>query len=103
MDTFQVCSWPVTCDPVISPVSHRCDLLITASSTLDIQIQVELEVLDVVYNLPTNPNVSPIMILSVMINRPCAWIPLTGENRSFISVTSLTFLIRKNLVWENWC
>jgi hypothetical protein len=34
---------------------------------------VELEVLDVVYNLPKNPKVGAMMIFSVMINRPCSW------------------------------
>ena len=75
----------LSCDTTaISHVTHRCDLFITGSSTLSIQIQVELEVLDVAYNLPTNPNERAIMIFSVMINRPCTWLPASGEYHTYI-------------------
>ena len=70
----------LSCDTTaISYVTHKCDLFITGSSSLSIQIQVELEVLDFAYNLPINPNERAIMIFSVMINRPCSWLPASGE------------------------
>jgi hypothetical protein len=42
-------------------------------------VQVELEVLDVAYNIPINPDQEALMILSVMINRPCTWLSPTSE------------------------
>jgi hypothetical protein len=65
--------------PAIPHFPHRCDLFITGSSTLALQLQVELEILDVAYNLPINPDEGAIMILSFMINRPCSWLPPSSE------------------------
>jgi hypothetical protein len=36
---------------------------------------VELEVYEVAYCIPEEPGDLPIVIFSVMINRPCAWLP----------------------------
>jgi hypothetical protein len=71
---------------------NRCDLHITAASTLNIQIQVELEVTDFVYSMPTSPNGEAVMIMSVMINRPCIW-ARNGCEFSFSSILILFSLL----------
>jgi hypothetical protein len=77
--------WSHSCDCSLIPhFSHRCDLFITASSTLSIQVQVELEVLDVAYNFPSNPKEVPIIIFSVMINRPCTWLTPSRKQCTYI-------------------
>jgi hypothetical protein len=63
-------------------IGHRCDLHITGSFTLDIEIQVELEVTHVAYSALREKDKRALMIFSVMINRPCSW---AGNNSEHLS------------------
>jgi hypothetical protein len=67
----------------------RCELHITGSYSIDIDIQVELEVTHVAYSVLREHDKRALMIFSVMINRPCAWAANNSEYLShFPNVTN---------------
>jgi hypothetical protein len=62
-------------------------VVIKAAAVLNIQMQVELEVLDVAYCMPTTAkDGEAVIIFTVMLSRPCSW-ACNGCEYLFISLT----------------
>lgn len=81
-------------------ICHRCDIHITGSATVNIDIQVELEVVNVAFSNPSFPH-RAMIILCVMINRPCQWAGNNSKQYSDLSIQLIHFPIRQNLAWIN--
>ena len=65
-------------------VLYRCELQIKGSRDIDIHIHVELEVTHIAYCRQKNPSEAPIIIFTVMFNRPTTLTGNPGEHTAIV-------------------